>query len=145
MHDTAQGFLTRMTAREQGRTTVLERPVERPALSTVPTWEEFHRTVDQRMMEGTRAIEKIAAEAVHAGYELDIYPDPRLLSAGGQKTHAGRLDPLTEKCDNARVAGLGRSITGQSEAAAPRRDEFHTILTNFYSPSQTSPLSRLFD
>jgi hypothetical protein len=92
MHDTAQGFLTRMTAREQGRTTVLERPVERPVLGAVPTWEEFHRTVDQRMMEGTRAIERIAAEAVHAGYEPDIHRDPHPLLDGGG-TNADRLGP----------------------------------------------------
>ena len=66
--------------------------------------------------------------AVDANDEPDIYPDPCLLSAGGQKTHTGRLDPLTEKCDNARVAGVDRSITGQSEAAGPRRDEFHITI-----------------
>ena len=92
MHDTAQGFLTRMTAREQGRTTVLERPVERPVLGAVPTWEEFHRTVDQRMMEGTRAIERIAAEAARPGYEPDIHPDPHPLLDGGG-THADRSGP----------------------------------------------------
>ena len=92
MHDTAQGFLTRMTAREQGRTTVLERPVERPALGAVPTWEEFHRTVDQRMMEGTRAIERIAAEAARPGYEPDIHPDPHALLDGG-RTMTDRLGP----------------------------------------------------
>ena len=63
--------------------------------------------------------------AVDANDEPDIYPDPCLLSAGGQKTYTGRLDPLTEMCDNARVAGVDRSITGQSEAAGPRRDEFY--------------------
>ena len=41
------------------------------------------------------------------------------------KRHTGRLDSMTEKCDNARVAGVDRSITGQSVAAGSRRDEFH--------------------
>ena len=85
---------------------------------------EAHRTTSERGktsydVRGTR-------NAVDANDEPDIYPDPCLLSAGGQKTHTGRLDPPTEKCDNARVAGVDRSMTGQNEAAGPRRDEFHT-------------------
>ena len=77
---------------------MLERPVERQALDAVPAWEEFHRTVDQRTMEGTRAIEKIAAEAVHAGYELDIYPDPRLAPIRRRaKDTRGPIGPLDGK------------------------------------------------
>ena len=99
---------------------MLERPVERQALDAVPTWEEFHRTVDQRMMEGTRAIEKIAAEAAHAGYELDIHPESRPLLAGGQMPHATRSGPLTREYDAARRVEKSHR-TGQDEAADPRR------------------------
>ena len=69
------------------------------------------------------------ANAVDTSNEPDIHPDPRLLSAGGQMPYAGRLDPLTEKCDNARAAGIDRGRTGQNEAAGPRRDEFHSYIT----------------
>ena len=120
VHSMAQEYPTRMTAREQGRTVMLERPVGRQALDAVPAWEEFHRTVDQRMMEGTRAIEKIAAEAVHAGYELDIHPESRPPLAGGQMPHATRSGPLTREYDAARRVEKSHR-TGQDEAADPRR------------------------
>ena len=85
---------------------------------------EAHRTNSER--DGMSYDDRVTRNAVDANDEPDIYPDPCLLSAGGQKTHTGRLDPMTEKCDNARVAGVDRSTIGQSEAAGPRRDEFHT-------------------
>ena len=81
---------------------------------------------EQRLRNGGQALAKISERVVDTSNELDIYPDPRLLSVGGQKPNADRLDPLIEKCDNARVARMDRSRTGQSEAAAPRRDELHS-------------------
>ena len=120
-------FSTRMTAMEQARTHQGDARQPSPTMIEGLPWTEYHAMFDQRLRDGERALERISGRAVDTSNEPDIYPDPCLLSAGGQKTHTGRLDPLTEKCDNARAAGIDRGRTGKNEAAGPRRDEFHII------------------
>ena len=69
--------------------------------------------------------------AVDSSDELDFYPDPRPLFAGGQKPHADRLEPQkTKKCDNATRAGTSRRATERAKdgAAGPGGDEFHNIM-----------------
>ena len=63
--------------------------------------------------------------AVDSSDELDFYPDLRPSFVGGQKPHADRPGPQTEKCDNAREAGESRGWTRQVKAAGLNRDEFH--------------------
>ena len=59
-------------------------------------------------------------EAVDSSDELDFYPDPHPLLAGGHEPYAGRLDPKTRKCETTRAAE--RSLwTGQNQTAGPRR------------------------
>ena len=121
-------FSTRMSAMEQARTRLDD--VQRPAPTMIEglSWTEYHAMFEQRLRDGERALERISGRTVDTSNELDLHPDPRLLSVGGQRPNADRLDPVTEKCDTARAAGLGSSRTGQSEAARPRRDEFHITM-----------------
>ena len=65
-------------------------------------------------------MEKIASEAVDAGDEPDIHPDPRPLLVGGHSPYADRLDPVTRECEAARAAERSRG-TGQYQTAGPRR------------------------
>ena len=81
-----------------------------------PTWLEYRQAYEQRLAEGARAIERIRREAVDSSDELDIYPDPRPLFAGGHDPHADRLGPKTKECDNASEAGESRVATGQVKA-----------------------------
>ena len=124
-------FTTRMTAVEQAR--MRQDDVQRSAPTTMggPPWTAYHALFEQRLRDGERALEKIADRRMETSNELNIHSDPRLLSVGGQRQDADRLDPVTEKCDNARAAGTGGGEAGQrNEAAGPRRDEFH-ICTKF--------------
>ena len=95
-------FATRMTALEQARTRLDD--IRMPALTRVEglPWTEYHAVFEQRLRDGERAMEKIADRPVDTSNEPDLHPDPRLLSVGGQRPNADRLDPVTEKCDNAR-------------------------------------------
>jgi hypothetical protein len=122
----AMMFATRMTAVEQARKR--RDDVQRSAPTTIEglPWTAYHALFEQRLRDGERALEKIADRRVETSSELNIHSDPRLLSVGGQRQDADRLDPVTEKCDNARAAGTGGGKTGQrNEAAGPRRDELH--------------------
>ena len=125
----AMMFATRMTAVEQAR--MRQDDVQRSAPTTMEglPWTAYHALFEQRLRDGERALEKIADRRVETSSELNIHSDPRLLSAGGQRQDADRLDPVTEKCDNARAAGTGGGKAGQqNDAAGPRRDEFHTFI-----------------
>ena len=120
---------SRMTATEQARTR--QDDAQRPALATMEglPWTAYHALFEQRLRDGERALEKIADRRVETSSELNIHSDPRLLSVGGQRQIADRLDPVTEKCDNARAAGTGGGKAGQrNEAAGPRRDELHNAM-----------------
>ena len=122
----AMMFATRMTAVEQAR--MRQDDVQRSAPTTMEglPWTAYHALFEQRLRDGERALEKIADRRVETSSELNIHSDPRLLSVGGQRQDADRLDPVTEKCDNARAAGTGGGKAGQqNDAAGPRRDEFH--------------------
>ena len=117
-------FSTRMTAVEQAR----QDDAQRSALTTMEglPWTAYHALFEQRLRDGERALEKIADRRVETSNEMDLYPDPRLLSVGGQRQNADRLDPVTEKCDNARAARADGAGFGRGDAdAGPRRDEFH--------------------
>ena len=71
-------------------------------MDAVPSWEEFHRTVDPRIEEGRRAVEKIAAEAAYTGYELDIHPESRPLMDPRRESTKRRAGPK-------RAAGPGKT------------------------------------
>ena len=81
-------FSTRMTAMEQARLRQddAQRPV--PTMIEGLPWTEYHTMFEQRLRDGERALERISGRAVDTSNELDLHPDPRLLSAGGQKTRA---------------------------------------------------------
>ena len=120
-------FSTRMTAMEQARTRQDDAQRSAPTTMEGLPWTAYHALFEQRLHDGERALEKIADRRVETSSELNIHSDPRLLSVGGQRQIVDRLDPVTEKCDNARAAraGGGRE-TGRGDAdAGPRRDEFH--------------------
>ena len=89
-------FATRMTALEQAHTRLDD--LRMPTLTRVEgqPWMEYHAMFEQRLRDGERALEKIADRRVETSSELNIHSDPRLLSVGGQRPYADRLDPVTE-------------------------------------------------
>ena len=142
----AMMFATRMTAVEQAH--MRQDDVQRSAPTTMEglPWTAYHALFEQRLRDGERALEKIADRRVETSSELNIHSDPRLLSAGGQRQDADRLDPVTEKCDNARAAGTGGGKAGQqNDAAGPRRDELHIYLIQFLPNRPIGLTVRVFE
>ena len=99
----------RMTTRVQERIVPREDLRARPTDDQQPTWAQYHQRHTQQLIDGRRAIERIArGDAVDSNNEPDIYLDPHPLLDGG-RTKADRFGPESSIFESRRppVAGSG--------------------------------------
>ena len=132
----AQAFATRMTAMEQARSR--REDVHRQAPTTTKedqSWIEYHRTHEQRLAEGERALEAIARTAADTSNEPDFHPDlhPRLEEGHGTP-YADRSGPRSrffefQRPVDAQTTGTAVDRRQQQQPTALGRREFDNIET----------------
>jgi hypothetical protein len=114
----------RTTTRVQEQIVPGEDSRARPTDAQQPTWAQYHQQRAQQMIDGRRAIERIArGNAVDPNDEPDIYLDPHPLLDGG-RAKADRFGPESSIFESRRppVAGSGAARRG------PPGQEFDTML-----------------
>ena len=110
-------FTTRMTTQEQAAIAPRELPSSRLEDNRLPTRQEFHQRCEQQLVEGRRAIEKIARVEYNSD-EPDIHLDQRPTLDWGRDT--GRLGPGSRTFESRRPPAPGSGATRRG----PRGHEF---------------------